>query len=53
MNNEHQAVIKYYTKLRDELPAHVENRESLVAGYNQYIGHLKEQERLGSYEEVV
>lgn len=52
MNNEHQAVIKYYTKLRDELPEHVENREALVASYNQYIGYLKEQERLErSYEE--
>lgn len=41
MNNEHQAVIKYYTKLRDELPEHVENRETLVASYNQYIEDLK------------
>lgn len=41
MNNEYQAVIKYYTKLRDELPEHVENREALVAGYNQYIEDLK------------
>lgn len=41
MNNEHQAVVKYYTKLRDDLPEHVENREALVASYNQYIKDLK------------
>lgn len=48
-SNEHQAIIKYYTKLRDDLPEHVENREALVASYNHYIEYLKEQERL--YEE--
>lgn len=41
MNNEYQSVVKYYTKLRDELPEHVENREALVASYNQYIKDLK------------
>lgn len=41
MKNEHQSVIKYYTKLRDELPEHVENREALLASYNQYVEDLK------------
>lgn len=50
MSNENQSVIKYYTKLRDDLPEHVENREALVASYNQYIKDLKNNRGVGARE---
>jgi len=37
------SVIKYYKRLKKQVPKGVENREAILAGYTTYIKHLKEQ----------
>ena len=40
-----KSVIGYYEKLRKEVPSGEEYREAILAGYDNYLEYLKEQQR--------